>query len=158
MGEGGIRIRAVIAGVARYASVSQGKEEHERTCPGGVLLSVSVSPSVNGDEKLLNPMIQMVQKHGMAFASRTGFVRETAHTLNSLLLIESDTNKNDLMTQPGRSEQPSKECAASILSSPAYRSARNGISPFSMDEWYRFGGTGQRGFTVGLEMRDVNLS
>ena len=92
-----IRIRAAVDGVTRYARVSQGKEDHERTGPEGAILSVVVADSVTEEEKKMNPLIQLVQQHESIFVSRTGSVHSSLPTVTAVLLIDPDGGKNDLM-------------------------------------------------------------
>ena len=91
-----VRIRSMIAGIARCARVSQGTEEHGRTGPDVVTLSVIIFPTVTDGECLLNPLIELAGRHGAIFASRAGFAHDTIPTVSDLFLIDPDGDKNDL--------------------------------------------------------------
>ena len=112
-----IRIRAVLGGVMRYARVSQGKEEHGRTLPDGVVLSVAVSESVSEAERRLNPLIHLVQQHEAVFGSRTGFVHSSLPTIQAVQYVESEIGKDDL-TLPQLDEDVSTKNPASTSLPP----------------------------------------
>ena len=92
-----IRIRSMIAGVTRFARVSQGKEDHGRAGTDGLILSATVSKTVTEGEWLLNPLIKLVHLHGEIFDSRSGMVRDSLPTVLALFLIDSQGDRNDLM-------------------------------------------------------------
>ena len=92
-----IRIRSIIDGVTRFARVSQGKEDHGRTGPDGLILSVVRSKTVTEEERVLNPLIQLIDLHGAVFVSRSGAFHDSLPTAQAIFLMDSSGDQNDLM-------------------------------------------------------------
>ena len=87
----GIRLQNGFGGVRRYASICRWKDGHERTLPGGVALSVVVSPSVSADGRLLNHVAKLGRQRGALFPSRTAAIHDSVPTVYALSISDIES-------------------------------------------------------------------